>query len=61
MKRILPRRHVLFDVADDRLTSRGGFAFLKATADRLGVFKTLDSFLPCTKRQRGASDIENLW
>ena len=62
MKRILPnRRHVQFEVTDDRLTSRGGLAFLKATADRLGVFKTLDSFLPCKKRQCGASDIENPW
>ena len=62
MKRILPnRRKVQFDFTSEMLTEHGGLALLKAAADNLGLFKLLKFFLRCKQRNRGASDVENLW
>lgn len=62
MKRILPRpRKVALDTTDDCLTDHGGLTFLMAAARRLQLIPLLSRFLFCKRRQRGASDVENLW
>ena len=53
-------RKLAWDFIDEQLTSVAGLAFVARAAHRLGLLKLLDGFEPCKRRDRGASDQENL-
>ena len=48
------------DFTDEQLTPVAGLAFVARSAHRLGLLKLLDGFEPLKRRDRGASDQENL-
>ena len=56
-----PNRRVKVDFTDDCLTQHGGLVFLKDTADEVDLLERLKEFKPIKQRQRGASDLDNLW
>ena len=53
-------RKLARDFTDEQLTPVAGLAYVARAAHRLGLLKLLDSFEPCKRRDRGASDQENL-
>ncbi len=53
-------RNLAWDFTDEQLTPVAGLAFVARAAHRLGLLKLLDGFDPCKRRDRGASDQENL-
>ena len=48
------------DFTDENVTPLAGLAFVAEAAYRLGLLAALDGFEPCKRRDRGASDQENV-